>query len=138
MSALVASFEAGAQALRDAIAEVDTEANAMKPKIATELKQLIDGNLITPFVSLISKETMDCSFLADTYQGLLDGMCYGFGGAIAGYAGIFKVLAGCGFLLVFLNFGLWYHFCCMHAAAVEEAEPKDGEKGVSAVPGEGA
>jgi hypothetical protein len=62
-------------------------------------------------------------------------MCYGFGGAIAGYAGIFKVLAGCGFLLVFLNFGLWYHFCCMHAAAVEEKPPE--EKNASAVPGSG-
>jgi hypothetical protein len=115
---------------------MEGEAAAMQPKIATQLKQLIDGNLITPFVSLISKETMDCSFLADTYQGLLDGMCYGFGGAIAGYAGIFKVLAGCGFLLVFLNFGLWYHFCCMHDAAMEE-KPKD-EKELSAAPGEGA
>jgi hypothetical protein len=117
---------------------MEAEAAAMQPKIATQLKQLIDGNLITPFVNLISKETMDCSFLADTYQGLLDGMCYGLGGAIAGYANIFKMLAGCGFLLVFLNFGLWYHFCCMHAAAVEEAEAAKGEKGVSAVPGEGA
>jgi hypothetical protein len=116
---------------------MEGEAAAMQPKIATQLKQLIDGNLITPFVNLISKQTMDCSFLADTYQGLLDGMCYGFGGAIAGYANIFKMLAGCGFLLVFLNFGLWYHFCCMHAAAVKEAEPKD-EKDLGAVPGEGA
>jgi hypothetical protein len=116
---------------------MEAEAAAMQPKIQNELEDLIYEKLITPFVNLISEKTMDCSFLAATYQDLLDGMCYGLGGAIAGYANIFKMLAGCGFLLVFLNFGLWYHFCCMHAAAVKEAEPKD-EKDLGAVPGEGA
>jgi hypothetical protein len=66
-------------------------------------------------------------------------MCYGLGGAIAGYANIFKVLGFCGFLLVFLNFGLWYHFCCMHEAATDEAAElsKDGKE-LSATPGQGA
>jgi len=137
MSTLVGSFQAGAQALRDAISEMEAEATAMQPKIATQLKQLIDGNLINPFVNLISAKTMDCSFLADTFQGLLDGMCYGLGGAIAGYATIFKVLGFCGFLLVFLNFGLWYYFA-NHAAIEEKPKDEKDEKQLSATPNESA
>lgn len=116
---------------------MEAEATAMQPKIATQLKQLIDVNLINPFVNLISEKTMDCSFLADTYQGLLDGMCYGFGGAIAGYANIFKVLGFCGFLLVFLNFGLWYYFC-NHDPLEEKPKDEKDEKQLSATPNESA
>jgi hypothetical protein len=125
-SELVASFTDAAATLKFAIKDVETTATDMQPAIATQLKELLHSKLVNPFVALIDAETMDCSFMSGAFLQFLDGACYNFGGAVASYANIFTLCSRCGFLLVFLMFGLWRHFINMFDAAKKEAA--DGGK----------
>jgi hypothetical protein len=125
-SELVASFNDAAGDLRFAIKDVETTATNLQPQIAGELKALMLEKLVDPFLLLIDAKTMDCSFMIEAFQKVLDGACYNLGGAIAQYASIFTLCAQCGFLLVFLMFFLWRHFLNLYDLARKEAE--GGEK----------
>jgi hypothetical protein len=131
MSELVSTFREASSTLKFSIKDVEQTAVDMQPAIATQLKSLMFEKMVNPFVALISKETMDCSFLGTAFRNFLDGACYNLGGAIASYANIFNLCAQAGFLLVFLIFFLWRHFINKFDAAAKEAKGggKEAEAG---------
>jgi hypothetical protein len=131
MSTLVSTFREASSTLKFSIKDVEQTAVDMQPAIATQLKSLMFEKMVNPFVALISKETMDCSFLGIAFRNFLDGACYNLGGALASYSNIFTLCAQSGFLLFFLMFFLWRHFINKFDAAAKEAKegPKEGKEG---------
>lgn len=122
LSELAKTFDDAADKLRASIADVEKTADDMKPTIAGDLQTLMYDKLVNPFLEVINAEKMDCSFLGEMWRKFLDGGCYNLGSAIAQYATIFNFCSQCGFLLVFLMFGLWRHFITMYDAAAKEAK----------------
>merc|ERR1719313_547808 len=111
---LVSTFGAAGDDLRSGIDGVQVAGQNFLPAIATELKGLIEEKMVTPFLAIVDKDKMDCSFLVTAWANFLEGACYNMGGAIASYANIFTLCAQCGFFLVFLIFGVWRHFIDMY------------------------
>jgi hypothetical protein len=76
--------------------------------------------MVVPFLAIIDKDKMNCGFLVSAWAGFLEGACYNLGGAMASYASIFTLCAQCGFLLVFMIFGVWRHFIDMYSLGLQD------------------
>jgi hypothetical protein len=110
---LITSFKDAGDTLQTAMSDMETAGNDFAPKIGVELRELIDAKMVKPFLAIIDAKTMNCGFLVTAWESFLDGACYNLGGALAYNATIFTRCAYCGFLLVFLIFGLWRYFIDM-------------------------
>lgn len=120
LAQLVSTFSEAGDNLRSGITDVEAVGRGFVPAIATDLKGLIIAKMVDPFLAIIDKDKMNCGFLVEAWAGFMEGACYNLGGAMAYYAWTFTTCAQCGFLLVFLIFGLWRHFLDMNEAANQE------------------
>lgn len=116
LAELIATMDEAGATLKTAISDVEKAGADFLPTIGTTLKELIYDKMVDPFLKLIDVDTMDCGFLVTAWGKFMEGTCYNLGGAIAQYSRIFTLCAQCGFLLVFLIFGLWRHFIDMYEA----------------------
>ena len=120
MPELVATFSNAGDDLRAALSAVETAGQNFLPTIGTELKDLINEKMVTPFLGIIDAKTMNCGFMLTAYTDLLDAACYSLGGTIASYASTFTFCVQCGFMLVLIIFGLWRFFLDMYELAQKD------------------
>jgi hypothetical protein len=117
MAELITTFVDTGATLKNGTKAVATAAENFVPRIATDLRVLIERKMVDPFIALVDGDIWNCSFLSAAWISFLEGTCYTFGGAIAAFANIYTVCASCAFLLIFLLFGLWRHFIDMYQEA---------------------
>ena len=120
MAELVTTFEDTGDTFLYGIKALETASLNFMPKIATDLRGLVETKMVDPFLAFVDGGVGDCSFLQSAWTTFLEGTCYTFGGGIASFSFIYTICAGCAFALVLLLFCLWRHFVDMFEAAEKD------------------
>mmetsp|Transcript_45664 Transcript_45664/g.85260 ORF Transcript_45664/g.85260 Transcript_45664/m.85260 type:complete len:834 (+) Transcript_45664:68-2569(+) len=84
---------------------LDTVANSLKDTISDDLKELVRRDIIGKITTIA--DGLTCGFLGVSYQGVIDGLCYG---GVWGFTAMAASYVACGvltILLVIITFIVW-------------------------------
>jgi len=93
------------QALEDIFTDLDTKTSTLKDQISTNLKALVDQQVMQK-ISTVA-DGMTCGFLGASYQGVIDGLCYGGVWGFQAMSASYVACAVLTILLVIITFIVW-------------------------------
>lgn len=108
--------------------DLDAKTGSLQSRISEDLRDLVDEQVMGPITTVANG--MTCGFLADTYQGVLDGLCYG---GVWGFQAMSASYVACGvltMLLVALTFIVWrisYDNVLMNSGSELDSEARGSE-----------
>jgi len=94
------------QRIEKVLARIDTVVPEVKQTIDVKLRKLVETYVTTPVDTMV--EGVRCQFLAETYNGMLDGLCFQ---GVWGFSSVAKSYIFCGCLVVILTalmYVTWY------------------------------
>lgn len=92
-------------ALQTVFQDLDLKTGRLKDEIGTRLKDLVNEEVMTKITTVA--DGMTCGFLGDSYQGVIDGLCYG---GVWGFQAMSASYVACAVLTIFLvaiTFVVW-------------------------------
>jgi hypothetical protein len=123
------TLEEFSTSLKESGAAMDAAVRAMMeksasflPDISTDLRSLINNQMVFPFMSLMEGDTLNCGFMSDAWMSFLEGSCYEIGGAILTYRLVITVQAFLSSLMTICLFILWRHFIDTRKVALKEGK----------------